>query len=167
MAYNEILDTQLDPDAPITSTLGYQFRDNTLEIASGTSNAPRVSALALGPIVDSDPNLSTNAGGNDLATIDIGAIRESVVQYSFIGDLNTGPNAGSSEVVLRASDDNVTWVDLVTMVDSTGSTVESKVNAIYDGRGGTAYRYYAIRAQGDNDHDITGSALISLMGTAD
>lgn len=40
--YNEIFDTQLDPDAPITSGLGYQFRENPIAIAEGASGAPKI-----------------------------------------------------------------------------------------------------------------------------
>lgn len=37
-----ISDTQVDPDAPITSELGYAFRDNPIAIAEGAVNAPRI-----------------------------------------------------------------------------------------------------------------------------
>lgn len=40
--YVPILDTQLDPDAPLTSTLMYQLRDNTLAIAEGATGAARI-----------------------------------------------------------------------------------------------------------------------------
>lgn len=40
--YNAISDTQLDPDAPLTSQLGYQFRDNPIAIAEVSNNAPYV-----------------------------------------------------------------------------------------------------------------------------
>lgn len=42
MAYNQILDTQVDPDAPITSGLGYQLRDNPIAIANGDLGAPKI-----------------------------------------------------------------------------------------------------------------------------
>lgn len=38
--YITILDTQVDPDAPITSGLGHQFRDNPIAISEGASGAP-------------------------------------------------------------------------------------------------------------------------------
>lgn len=43
MAYNVIFDTQVDQDAPITTELGYQFRDNPIAIAAGDYGAPVVS----------------------------------------------------------------------------------------------------------------------------
>lgn len=45
--WNVIQDTQVDPDAPITSELGYAFRDNPIAIAEGASGAPRIEDAAL------------------------------------------------------------------------------------------------------------------------
>ena len=54
--YNAISDTQLDPDAPLTSQLGYQFRDNPIAIAEGALGAPRnslgsIERVAAGDVV--------------------------------------------------------------------------------------------------------------------
>lgn len=38
--YTAILDTQIDPDAPLTSSLGYQWRDNPVASFEGASGAP-------------------------------------------------------------------------------------------------------------------------------
>jgi hypothetical protein len=38
--YTPILDTQLDPDAPLTSSLMYQLRDNFLSAAEGDTSVP-------------------------------------------------------------------------------------------------------------------------------
>lgn len=40
--YIAISDTQLDPDAPVTSQLMYQLRDNPIAIAEGDDGAPRI-----------------------------------------------------------------------------------------------------------------------------
>lgn len=37
-----ILDTQLDPDAPLTSSLAYAWRDNPVAIVEGASGAPKI-----------------------------------------------------------------------------------------------------------------------------
>lgn len=42
-----IADASLDPDAPITSGLGYAWRDNPIAIAEGASGAPRIRPSAL------------------------------------------------------------------------------------------------------------------------
>lgn len=45
--YNAILDTQIEPDAPLTSQLGSQFRDNPIAIAEGSSGAPKIAGKNL------------------------------------------------------------------------------------------------------------------------
>jgi|SRR5690606_19966918 len=55
-----ISDSQVDPDAPITSELGYAFRDNPIAIAEGAAGAPRIQDAALGGTV-------TTAGRNWVA----------------------------------------------------------------------------------------------------
>jgi hypothetical protein len=47
MAYIPITDTQIDPDAPLTSQLMYQNRDNPIEMAGGATGAPKVQGIAL------------------------------------------------------------------------------------------------------------------------
>ena len=42
MAYNEILDSEVQPEAPITSSLGFRFRDNPLSIAAREVGAPHM-----------------------------------------------------------------------------------------------------------------------------
>jgi len=46
-----ITDTQIDPDAPLTSQLAYAWRDNCIAIAEGASGAPRVQMAAFGRLV--------------------------------------------------------------------------------------------------------------------
>lgn len=45
--WTSISDAQVDPDAPLTSGLGYAWRDNPIAIAEGASGAPRVRGRAL------------------------------------------------------------------------------------------------------------------------
>lgn len=47
MAYLEILDSELDPDAPVTSYLMYRLRDNALAVAEGDSSVPGLSDRGL------------------------------------------------------------------------------------------------------------------------
>jgi hypothetical protein len=54
MSYVVISDSQLDPDAPLTSSLAYQWRDNTLSMFLGDSNAPRLQLAALPRLVVGD-----------------------------------------------------------------------------------------------------------------
>lgn len=45
--YVEILDTQIEPDAPLTAVLAGQWRDNPIAIAEGSPGAPKVASRAL------------------------------------------------------------------------------------------------------------------------
>ena len=51
--YRTITDAEVDPDAPLTSSLGYAWRDNPIAIAEGATGAPRVQDGAL------DSNVTT------------------------------------------------------------------------------------------------------------
>jgi hypothetical protein len=46
MSYVAILDTQLEPDAPLTSQLAFQLRDNPIAIAQGLAGAHRIQGNA-------------------------------------------------------------------------------------------------------------------------
>lgn len=65
-----ILDSSVDPDAPLTSELGYSWRDNPIAIAEGAAGAPRVRAAAISTTTGSLSG-SLVAGAN--VEIDIGA----------------------------------------------------------------------------------------------
>lgn len=161
--------TDLDtaPLDPVTSELMTGLKLNPVAISEGDTTAPRVSALALGPIVASD-QVTTDAGDNVLAAIDLAASRKAVIQYSFFGTLNTGAVSGTSDIRLRGSDDEAAWTTLETIATSiTAAAVDVTVLGAHDERAGTSYRYYEIFATGDEDHDLTGSVMISCMGTED
>ena len=49
--YQEILDTEVEPEAPLTSSLGVRFRDNPIAVWEGAPSAPRISGQQ-GPAVD-------------------------------------------------------------------------------------------------------------------
>ena len=53
--YRVIADSEVQPDAPVTSSLGFALRDNPAAIAEGAPGAPKVRSEAL--------NLRTAAGG--------------------------------------------------------------------------------------------------------
>lgn len=62
--YNAILDSELQPDAPITSNLGFRWRDNPIALGEGSASAPRVASIALGGVyVGNIDLLSTTAVG--------------------------------------------------------------------------------------------------------
>ena len=101
--YTVILDTQLDPDAPITSSLGYQFRDNPEAIAEGSPNAPKISPTALGGIFVGalDQNGTTYAGFTGL---------DRIKTLHLTGSFSGSGDASLREFQTRYSEDNgVNW----------------------------------------------------------
>lgn len=44
--WTNITDSQVDPDAPLTSEIAYAWRDNPIAIAEGAVGAPKVEAIA-------------------------------------------------------------------------------------------------------------------------
>lgn len=48
--WRTISDTEVDPDAPVTSELAYAFRDNVIAAFEGASGAPRLQDAALGQL---------------------------------------------------------------------------------------------------------------------
>lgn len=44
--WRNISDTEVDPDAPVTSELAYAFRDNVIAVTEGASGAPKVAAIS-------------------------------------------------------------------------------------------------------------------------
>lgn len=65
-----LTDTQLDPDAPLTSNLAYAWRDNPIAIAEGASGAPRVATRVRGDSVHASASTTGSAtisgmGGHD------------------------------------------------------------------------------------------------------
>lgn len=61
--WTSIADTEVDPDAPVTSELGYAWRDNPIAIAEGALGAPRVEGRALDVHLGTLNLSGTTAGG--------------------------------------------------------------------------------------------------------
>lgn len=103
MAYTPILDTQLDPDAPITSGLGYQLRDNPLAIAAGDTGAPKIAKTTKVGSISGIGGSSTVSGLNDFGglTLDLlmntdGLVGTETVSISFSNNGSTF--YGSTEI---------------------------------------------------------------------
>lgn len=97
--YIEILDTQIDPDAPITSSLGYQFRDNPIAIAEGSPGAPKI-AIAARP-------RSANGGNANFTGLGVFSGFEAHGMFAV--------TAGSPAITVAASDDGSSYGSASTM----------------------------------------------------
>lgn len=166
MAYTALGNAIFGVDEPITSATGIALRDNPLAIAEGSDAAPRVSSAAFALVADSTASATGGAGGQELAAFDLGEAREISVLYHISISLNITSESGTSSIDLQASTDDVTYTTLETLLTSSGAIKARTAMALHSEIGGTAYRYFRIIAQGDNDHDISGSAFLMCAGAA-
>jgi hypothetical protein len=81
--YNAILDTQIEPDAPLTAQLAGQFRDNPIAIAEGAENAPKVQGAAVDLFLGS---VEAGRGATESVTItDIERVQTVIVHGAGLG----------------------------------------------------------------------------------
>lgn len=89
--YTAILDTHIDPDAPITSGLAYQMRDNPIAIAEGALGAPKIAIKTV----------QADAGTTDISGVDAWS--------GFTINATTALGGAPSSVTISFSDDGVTY----------------------------------------------------------
>lgn len=77
-----ISDAQVDPDAPITSELGYAFRDNPIAIAEGATGAPRITQAAIMNPTAGTFRTITNCSGTVPAVAESSSL--TLYRFSFI-----------------------------------------------------------------------------------
>jgi len=98
--YTEILDTQLDPDAPITSALGYQLRDNPVALSEGAEDAPKISPTALGSLFLGFIQVPTDS--NYVEITDLDRVKTIIMHGAYLA-----PSAVSNRAFqISYSDDN-------------------------------------------------------------
>ena len=68
--YTAINDTQIQPEAPVTSELMTLLRDNPIAVAEGDSGAPRVVSPALGLTFKTGSVSRTTSGTSTILTLD-------------------------------------------------------------------------------------------------
>ena len=96
--YRTITDAEVDPDAPLTSSLGYAWRDNPIAIAEGATGAPRVLRGAISPPVVGGYSILQQPvsapAGQTLSSSAISCFIPGTVRVS-ISNLQIGPPSGS------------------------------------------------------------------------
>lgn len=86
--YNAILDTECEPDAPVTSQLVFALRDNPVAITEGAVGAPRNTDASLSTTVTTAGNTWVR---NRTATSDAGAVGTyAMLRYAVSGVLSPG-----------------------------------------------------------------------------
>lgn len=153
--YIAILDSQIDPLAPVTSELMYQLRDNPLAIAESDFFAPGIHVSAVKTAyAHNDTFYNTTASGVSLiGTMDTTLARPYII--NFIGRIihNVSSAADDSEIWLQRSTDNVSWTNAY-KVSQVDFTVPTRTITEFSWRVGTNSRYFRLYASGDSDHQI-------------
>lgn len=146
--YNVILDTELDPDAPLKSDLAYRWRDNPIAIVEGSVGAPRIyggaaarsgNGLAVLTVTAAD-TVKADHGMGGVAGTTVTGSTSLVVAYTYTVGVYTGTMrfkathqisnaAGSSQLRIRKNGATVDTWD----TSSTSSVARSKDVAIVPG----------------------------------
>lgn len=160
--YIEILNTQIEPKAPVTSELLYQNRDNPIAVAEGKVDAPRVVSRALGL---SYMTASGTYNETTLDSVDMGEAGYDIILVQAYGAY-TSLGGGASTVQLQGSNDASSWTPLVDVLSSSLTDVDTVAggSVVYNGNGGTEYQYYRIHEGGDSDKEFEGMATAIFIG---
>lgn len=81
--WKTIPDTDVDPDAPVTSELMYALRDNPVAIAEGAVGAPRVMGVALDTFIGYNDTMMTQS--RPVAFVGLEGIGEVLVSFNATG----------------------------------------------------------------------------------
>lgn len=97
-----ITDTQVDPDAPLTSQLAYAWRDNPIAIAEGAAGAPLIQPRALetveGRVVLTTATTAVAVTGLDPETV-----------LTFTGSFANGAGGNAELQISSSADGGATW----------------------------------------------------------
>lgn len=105
----DIVDSALDPDAPLTSELAFAWRDNVIALAEGSPGAPRIATRAL----KSDAPIARLSGSGAVTGLgDFGRMEGRVRCAS-------GTSTGSTNIDIRlSSDGGSTWTGWATILQT-------------------------------------------------
>lgn len=108
--YTTITDSQVDPEAPITSELMSALRDNPIAIAEGAANAPRVEASGrkFEALARQSATGTTAIGWTSLET-------DWLIQFFIRGN---APETTSNLQVRASSNNGSTWSSYATIITS-------------------------------------------------
>lgn len=113
--WKNIPDTDVDPDAPVTSELMYALRDNPVALAEGAVGAPRVMGIALNTFLAHQSKNMTQS--DPIAFVGLDGIGEVLIAFSCTGG---GSAADQTLQVSLTNDNGSTWSNWVGL---TGYTI--------------------------------------------
>jgi len=153
--YSSISDTQLDPDAPLTSQLMYQLRDNPLAVFQGVPSAPRIQDNIVGGIGTTVFSSLNSYGGVFIWGTCIG----------YNNSIPAGPE--NTNVVVKASADGSTYFSGSTIVNVNADDYTSFSSFIDFATGSYVSTYFQGTEAKLNTGILEGSlGLVSLKFTA-
>lgn len=120
-----IPDTDVDPDAPVTSELMYALRDNPVALAEGATGAPRVMGVALDTFIGYNNTPMTQS--SPVAFVGLEGIGEVLVSFSADG-IDTTSRTHALQVSFT-NNNGVTWGGWVSLSDyiiPTGATASAR-----------------------------------------
>jgi hypothetical protein len=148
--WNEILDTQIEPDAPLTAALAAQWRDNHLAVAEGSTGAPRIAHRAM-----QDSGLIVTVTGTS-AIVDLAPIK---VLRIYGATRRTGGGGASHGTTIEFSANNgATWSSAVFLVQVPDTDQTSSFDGYLDLDTG------AVRAM--RSDFVAGSLTLSLFSAS-
>lgn len=157
MAWTDIPDAALDPDAPLTSDLAYAWRDNPIAIANGDAGAPKIQGRALGI------GLGNMTAGGSIAGLD----SHTMVLFSCSGGVSVRSIDSYGQVVLGyqlSSNNGSTWGGVVAVAEAGGYPQPGTIQPTYAAAASVLIdmtSYNAIRFSGV----VTGSTGINLRAS--
>lgn len=130
--WTTITDTQVDPDAPLTSGLGYAWRDNPIAIADGATGAPRIVPLAMN-------NWYGRIQLDTTTTPVVISGLESATTLAVVGNFANGASDTSSLQISGSADGGSTWGSWIDITSGSNPNTRYGVhivlnlkNGIYD-----------------------------------
>lgn len=116
--WTTITDTQVDPDAPLTSGLAYAWRNNPIAIAEGATGAPRVMPLAMQTWI-------AGVALDDTATpVAVTGIDPNTM-VQIMGNFKNGSTDAASLLISASSDGGTTWGDWAALMIGAANTRHS------------------------------------------
>ncbi len=146
--WTNITDTAVDPDAPLTSQLGYAWRDNPIAIAEGAVGAPRVMHNALNTYIGS----MTTTGSTPIEFLNTnGSLR-------FLSFGSVSPGGGYDDLqVSYSTNGGSSWGGWITILSGYSVSVSQfEINGFLDCKLG---KWFGI----PNDPTFTGSTAANAI----
>ena len=161
-----ITDSQVDPDAPLTSELAYAWRDNPVAIAEGAVGAPRIRIGALqrltaGNVARITNNPAASAGGN---LFDVGFLQVGSVRVTFDKRAGTGSMTFTR---LRGATTTTIYSGTISAAGTTSDVdVEpgDRIRVVWSGGGGSSGIYNGAISTGGEDYFPVEVAIGTLTG---